>query len=294
MLEVRAGINVGRSITRNQNFYGTAVNLAARLSAQASGGQLLVSGAVVDALDDSGDFVPLGRHLLRGIDDPTDVFQFGNASFPPIRTAGPGMGLPVPRSSLIGRHDDALTVRKLLARHRLLSLSGPGGSGKTRLAIEAAAQEADDQRDLGVHFVGLVEIADDDEVPGAFVDALGLTASSLQSPLDQIVHFLDGGKHLIVVDNCEHVIDGAADIIDQLLARCPDLTVLTTTQEALEIEGEVVWRVPSLVTGPGSGSSRLFIERAEAAGAATDFESVEQLDLVAKVCARLELSLIHI
>ena len=287
-LQVRSGVHVGPSLRRDQNYFGTAVNLAARLAACANGGQLLVSGEVVARLNDDLELVPLGQHRLRGIGAPAEVYQVGAGTFAAIQSEAVGRGLPVPRSSLIGRHDDARTVRKLMARNRLVSLTGPGGCGKTRLALEAAAQEAHDRRELKVHFVGLVEINDDLEVPGAFVDVLGLTASSLQSPIDQIVHYLADGSHLIVVDNCEHVIDGAAEILDQLLQRSADLAVLATTQEALEVEGEAVWRVPSLDVGPDSDSSRLFIERAAAANSDFGFDSIEQLDLVAKICARLE------
>lgn len=288
-LFVRSGVHVGESSFRDNNFFGSSVNLAARLSSVASAGQLIVSDAVIQLIDaDDIALTDLGIHRLRGLDEPVRVHQIGGHTFPPLRSLAQNSVLPTPRSSLIGRADDARTVRKMLARHRLVTLTGPGGCGKTRLAIEVAGQEHDEYPDRQQRFVELVEVTNEDEVAGAFVAALGLTMSSLQSPLDQIVHFLDGTDTMLVVDNCEHVIDSVAGLLDEILARSPRLHVLATSQEALEIDGESVWRVPQLGTGPGSDASRLFIERALDAAPDLEFDDLEQLDLIAEICAHLE------
>lgn len=285
-LSVRAGVHLGEAVLRDDNFFGPAVNLAARLSATAHAGQLVISRVVADLVDH--DTVDLGNHRLRGIDAEVNVLQVGSGDFPPIRSMPALSTVPTPRSTLVGRVDDARTVRKLLARHRLVTLTGPGGCGKTRLAIEVGAQEADEAPELAVRFVGLVGVSDGTEVPGAFVDAMGLTMSSLQSAADQIVHFLGSTETLLVVDNCEHVVDAAAELIDQLLARVHGLRILTTSQEALELDGEAVWRVPQLETGAGSDASRLFIERALAVAPELIVDDFEQLRLIAEICRRLE------
>lgn len=285
-LRVRAGIHVGEAVLRDDNFFGPAVNLAARLSATAHAGQLVISRVVADLVNHETQ--DLGSHRLRGIDAEVNVLQVGVGDFPPIRSMPALSTVPTPRSTLVGRIDDARTVRKLLSRHRHVTLTGPGGCGKTRLAIEVAAQEADEAPDRAVRFVALVGATDAAEVPAAFVDAMGLTMSSLQSPVDQIVHFLGSNETLLVVDNCEHVVDAAADLIDQLLSRVYGLRILATSQEALELDGEAVWRVPQLETGSGSEASRLFIERALAVAPELIVDDFEQLNLIAEICRRLE------
>ena len=285
-LRVRAGIHVGEAVLRDNNFFGPAVNLAARLSATAHAGQLVISRVVGDLV--SHETTDLGQHRLRGIDAEVSVLQVGGGEFPPIRSMPALSSVPTPRSTLVGRLNDARTVRKLLARHRLVTLTGPGGCGKTRLAIEVAAQEADEAPERAVRFVELVRATNRAEVPGAFVDAMGLTMSSLQSPVDQIVHFLGATDTLLVVDNCEHVVDEAAELIDQLLARVHGLRVLATSQEALELDGEAVWRVPQLETGSGSEANRLFIERALAVAPELIVDDFEQRELIAEICRRLE------
>ena len=150
-LAIRTGIHFGEAVRRDDNFFGPAVNLAARLSAAAHARQLVVSGVVAELIDH--DVVDLGGHRLRGIDAEVAAFQVGDGAHPPIRSMPPNATIPTPRSTLVGRVDDARTVRKLLARHRHVTLTGPGGCGKTRLAIEVA-RDAQDRFD-GVAFAGL-------------------------------------------------------------------------------------------------------------------------------------------
>ena len=284
-LRVRVGLHLGEAEERDGDYFGPALNLAARVMSAAHGGQCVVTETVRDAARIKA--IDLGLHQLRDIEVPVHVFQIGAESFPPLWSMGTGIvSLPFPRTSLVGRIDEVNTVRRLVAEHALVTLTGVGGCGKTRLAIEVAHQEVPTHPD-GVWFVDLAAIADDTAVAGAFAAALDLVVAPGADPVAQIETYLAPRDALVVVDNCEHVVDDVADLLDGLLERCPKLHVLATSRESLEIDGEYAWKVPSLGTGEDSTSLQLFVDRAGATGAtipadaaaiATMVDIVERLD----------------
>jgi predicted ATPase len=264
-LSVRLGLHQGEAEERDANYFGPTVNQAARVMAVAHGGQVLLTDGVRDV---SGVTVTdLGTHNLRDIETAIHVSQLGIHEFPPLRTTTAGIvSLPSPRTSLVGREESVTKVRQLLATHRLVTLTGIGGCGKTRLAIEVAHRESL-SHPQGVWFVDLSTIADEVALPGAFAAALRLTIDVDQDQSEAIANYLAPRDALLIVDNCEHMVDEVADLLDVLLGSCDQIRVLATSRESLEIDGEFTWKIPSLSSADGAPAVQLFVERAQAAGA---------------------------
>ena len=284
-LNVRIGLHIGEADERDGNYFGPAVNQAARIMAVAHGDQCLLTDGVRDA--SGAATTDLGTHTLRDIDAPVHLNQLGTGEFPPLWTVGFGIvSLPLPRTSLIGRDESVVEVRRLLGANRLVTLTGVGGCGKTRLAIEVAYREVPTHPD-GVWFVDLSTISDEAALIGAFATALQVGVAADRPALDQVGAYLAPREALMVVDNCEHMVDAVADLLDVLLERSPNLRVLTTSRESLEIEGEYTWKIPSLPGGEGAPAVELFVERAAATGAVlgTDHES---LSIVNDIVDRLD------
>lgn len=291
-IRVRMGIHTGAAVERGGDYFGSTLNLGARVMSAGHGGQVLLTAATHRLLDGTPTTIDLGEHSLRDIDGAERLYQVvadGMATeFPAIRAlAGTSSRLPTQRSSLIGREEDVGKVRERLRAGRLVTLTGSGGCGKTRLAIEVGARESEAFPD-GVFFVDLAKVGDDDAVPDAFADGIDFVPDSGVPIPEQLRRRIEGKSVLIVVDNCEHVLDAAADRIDDLLSRCPNLRVLVTSREALDLDGELVVRVQSLGADLQSGDSpavRLFLERATDAGAV-----IEPGDdtTIAALCTRLD------
>lgn len=286
-LRVRMGIHSGEVERVEGDFRGRPVNRAARIMAAAHGGQILVSD-VSTALVRTGprpvQFADLGTHHLRDLTEPERVWQVIHPDleqqFPQVRGLRASSGtLPVPRSSLIGRDHDVTRVIALADTHRIVTLTGVGGVGKTRLAVQAAADLL--PRFSNVWFVELASVTDPDDV--AATVALAMGAGAVSDPLSAAAAMLAGEATMLVVDNCEHVVEGAAAVVDALTAACPRLSVIVTSREPLGIEGEHVVMVGSL--DPTTTAAELFYERATAAGA--DRESMEH-SMVEHVCSRLD------
>jgi predicted ATPase/class 3 adenylate cyclase len=264
-LLVRMGMHLGEAEERDNNYFGPTVNLAARVMSVANGGQCIVTDAVRDAA--AVVVHDVGTHTLRDIDGAVHLSQLGDQEFSPIgQPAGAQVSLPFPRTSLVGREAAIEEVRRILRDNRFVTLTGVGGCGKTRLAIEIAHRESSSHPE-GTWFVDLSTIADESAVPGAVAASLGLSVAVAATAEDQILGFLSEREALLVVDNCEHVIDAAAGFIDAILERTPRVRVLATSRESLEVEGEFTWKVPSLALDEGAPALQLFFERAGAAGA---------------------------
>ena len=253
-LKVRMAVHTGEARLRDErNYAGQAVIRTARLRAIAHGGQVVISSAardlVIDHLGDDVTLVDLGVHRLKDLARPEHVWQLAHADlsadFPPLRSldAVPN-NLPVTLSSFIGRFDDIVTVVGLLVDNRLITLTGSGGAGKTRLAQQVAAEVAERYPD-GVWWVDLVGLTNPALVPSAISRAT-MVPEDPGDPLVGIAERLSEKSMLLVLDNCEHLLDGCADVAAALLASCSDVTVLATSRAPLNVPGELSWRVPPL------------------------------------------------
>ncbi|HET6175209.1 MAG TPA: BTAD domain-containing putative transcriptional regulator [Gaiellales bacterium] len=236
-LRVRMGVHTGEPVLTDEGYVGMDVHRAARICAVASGGQVLISQATRDLVQTAVS--DLGEQRLRDIGDPVRVFQLGDESFPPLRGTG-NISLRRPTSSFVGREREVSEVVALLrdADTRLLTLTGAGGSGKTRLALEVAHELWREFRD-GAYFVALAPLAEAALVGPAIADALANTdAGKLGDALRE-------RRTLLVLDNFEHVL-AAAPLVTELLEAGPHLKILVTSRELLLVEGEIAYRVPAL------------------------------------------------
>ena len=266
---VRMGLHTGTPLLTDDGYVGADVHRAARIAAAGHGRQVLVSAATA-ALVDSGGLRDLGEHRLKDLSAPERIFQLGEDDFPPLKTLY-RTNLPVPATPFLGREHELADVRKLLERDdaRLVTLTGAGGSGKTRLALHAAGEVAGSYPD-GVWWVPLAPIADPADVGSAAARVLG------GGSLPELV---DGKRMLLLLDNFEHVVEAAPEV-GRLLAECSHADVLVTSRERLQLQGEHVYPVPVLER---TESRRLFVARARAAQ--PDFEPGEHLD---ELCERLD------
>jgi predicted ATPase/class 3 adenylate cyclase/DNA-binding CsgD family transcriptional regulator len=269
-LRLRIGVHTGEVQLRDENNYvGPAINRTARLRELAHGGQTVLSGTtgdlVADALPEDVWLTDLGTHPLRDLPRPERVFQLCHPDlrneFGPlrIREAIVAQHLPVQLTSFVGRDAEIIEVLHIVAQNRLVTLTGAGGVGKTRLALQVAGLAAGDHVD-GSWYVDLAPITDPDLVGVTAARALGLPDQSGRPPLISLLQFIGERRMLLVLDNCEHLLDAVAALATPLLGGCPRLTVLTTSREPIGTPGEVTWRVPSLsLTGD---AIRLFGDRA--------------------------------
>lgn len=294
-LRVRIGLHTGDAVERDGDYFGPTVNRAARIMAAGHGGQTLASAATVGALDPAAyALTDLGEHRLRDLEGLERLLQVGAdglpADFPPLRTADRYEStLPVQRSTFVGRDEERRRVAQLIVTHRLVTLTGVGGTGKTRLAIEVAHAAADEAPD-GIFFVDLGRIADEALVWQGIAAGIAFTPDAAAPIGPQVTRRLRAQRALLVVDNCEHVIDAAAPAVDEILAACPTVRILATSREALGIDGERVYGVRPLSTeatdGRVSPAVRLFLERATAA----DAPAFGAADIAAarEICVRLD------
>jgi predicted ATPase len=269
-LPVRMGVHTGTPLVTEEGYVGADVHRAARIAAAGHGGQVLVSAATA-ALVDSDDLRDLGDHRLKDLSAPERIYQLGESEFPPLKTLY-RTNLPIAATQFLGREHELADVRELLARDdaRLLTLTGAGGSGKTRLALQAAGQVADRYPD-GVWWVPLAPLADPADVGPTAARALGGGGS--------LPDLVDGRRLLLLLDNFEHVVEAAPDVA-AMLTECPHADVLVTSRERLRVQGEKVYPVPVLERAE---SRRLFVARARAVE--PGFEPGEQLD---ELCERLD------
>jgi predicted ATPase/class 3 adenylate cyclase len=282
-LRLRIGLHTGETQERAKGYFGPAVIVAARLAAAAHGGQTLVSGVTAVLLDD-GDLRDLGTYRLDGVVAEQRILQLGDGEHPPPRTEDRRRGnLPRRLGRLIGRHGDLENVADALAASPVVTLVGPGGIGKTRLAL-AAARRFEVDRAGGAWLIGLAEIAASGDVPRAVAETLDVTESPGRTLTEGVVAALQPHRALLVVDSCEHVIDGAADLARAVAEGCPDVRVLATSREGLGLANEQLVAVAPLEpSGPGV---ELFVERASAASASFDPHG-SRVD-VEEICRRLD------
>jgi predicted ATPase/class 3 adenylate cyclase len=290
-LRIRVAIHTGTADEREGDYFGPAVNRAARLVAIGHGGQILVSGVtnaiVRDQLPPETSLRDLGEHRLKDLARPEHVFQLDSpgltAEFPPLRSlSARATNLPLQLTSFVGREKEMAEIAALIRNERLVTLSGSGGVGKTRTALHALANVLDEWDD-GVWFVELAPLSSGDHIPSAAAHALGITLPA-GDPLANLEHALKSKHALLLFDNCEHLIEPAARVIATILSGCPKVHVLASSRQALEIAGEQTYRLPSLDDSPAIA---LFVERARAVEsrfALTD----ENAPAIADICRRLD------
>lgn len=292
-LKVRMGLHTGQAHERDGDYFGPAVNRAARAMEAANGSQVFVSAATREVLDQQIDavttLVDLGVHQLRDVVDPVRLFQVEHPSFVsdrrPPRTGSVRAGnLPVPAGPLLGRDDDVDTVLAHLATSRLVTLTGTGGIGKTRLAVEAGRRLQPPPRD-GVWFVGLDVVDEAGMMLRALLGTLRIERQG-DSALSSLVSGLRFRHALVILDNCEHLIDAVADAVAAVLAACPGVQILATSREPLDVDGERVRRVAPLDTEDGGPAAALFRLRAAEAGRVVD--AGRDRDPILRICRRLD------
>ena len=252
-VEVRMGIHTGTAQSRDGDYFGLTVNRCARLCSAANGRQTLVSGTTVGLVDSPTQLVHLGEYRLADLLEPVTMYQAGAGSFPPVKALDPASNnLPIRYTSLVGR--DALVDRvvKDLSEHRLITLIGPGGIGKTSIALEVGARFASTRAD-GVWLVRLDELEPGGDVVAQIIDTVGLDRSPMwaRQAADQDI--------VLILDNAEHVIEGVAHAVSELLSSGSAARILTTSRETLTLPGERVVDVPPL-PAVGAGTS-LFLDR---------------------------------
>ncbi len=263
-IQVRIGLHTGNPRLSGEGYVGMDVHFAARVAAAGHGGQIVLSKATHDALDDL-ELTDLGEHRLKDIPEAVAIYQLGSESFPPLKTIS-NTNLPRPASSFVGREAElAEVVGRIEGGARLLTLTGPGGSGKTRLALEAASTLVPEYK-AGVFWVGLAPLRDHALVTETIAQTLG-SKNGLQEHIAE-------RELLLLLDNLEQVIESAPEL-SALVTSCPNLTLLCTSRELLRVSGEVEYAVPPLQE-PEAVS--LFCERSQ----------LEPSEEIAELCARLD------
>jgi predicted ATPase/class 3 adenylate cyclase len=291
VLKVRMALHTGEAVERDGDYFGAAVNRVARLAGLARGGQVLVSATtaslIAELLAPDVTLVDLGTHTLRGLDRDEHVFQLNQPGitqdFEPFSRELVG-NLPTPATSFVGQSAEVKRLAGELARRRLITLTGVGGVGKTRLALEAA-WAAHDEFAGGVWLVELAPIAEDVGVVNAVAAALRVDPRPGASLDTAIIEALRGRSVLLIVDNCEHVIDAASRLIGRIVSSCPTVRVLATSREPLGVAGERVVGVRSL--DPRLEAVELFCDRAEESDDQFSASAGDR-EAIGRICARLD------
>jgi predicted ATPase/class 3 adenylate cyclase len=310
LLRIRMGLYSGEAAIRAGDYYGTAVNRAARLMSAGHGGQILLSAETVNLIQEQwpegAELVDLGEHRLKDLVRSEHIFQLNypimGDSFPPIHTIdGFPNNLPVQSTTYIGRENEMAEAKQQLSATRLLTLVGPGGTGKTRLSLQLAADELISPGRPFPHGVWLAEfgpISDPDLVVDTVGAIFNLRQQSSSTPvLDMLTSYLREKKLLLLLDNCEHLIGACALLIEHLLRTCPNIKIIASSREVLGVYGENIFNVPSL-TMPSPTQDlpeellqfeavQLFVERA--ASIQSKFRLTKQNAwAVSHICRRLD------
>jgi len=305
-LHVRIGLHTGYAEERNADYFGPAVNRVARIMSVGHGGQVLLSEVTRELahgdLATGASFVDLGLHRLRDLTEPEHVWQLTIedtvAAFPPLRSldAMPN-NLPIQRTTFVGREHDVTEVKELVGRHHLLTLVGSGGVGNTRLALQVGAELLDQYPD-GVWFVDFAPITDPELVSSVIAKVLGMSQQEGHRVDESIPPWLKRKKLLIILDNCEHVLDTVAMLASMILGTAPDVRILTTSRQALDVRGERVSRLESLdvphkiadltpAAAMEFGAVALFIDRASMVDKSLVLTD-DTAPIVADICRRLD------
>lgn len=305
-IKVRMALHTGMTEERGDDYVGPLLNRVARLMSAGYGGQILLTQATCDALNDplpEGVVLKdMGERRLRDLIRAEHVYQVVAsdlpADFPPMKTLDHRPhNLPIQLTSFVGRVKEMADVKRLLSTTRLLTLTGAGGAGKTRLSLQAAADVIDLYQD-GVMLVELAPLAEPTLVAQVIAKTLNLSEIPGTSPLDVLIKHLSDKEMLLLLDNCEHLVDACASVVHALLSAAPRLKVLASSREPLRIPGEVTYRVPSLQTPDPKvrwsvdslaqyESVQLFLDRAAAMQSGFEFTPANT-PFIAQICHRLD------
>ena len=286
-VRVRMGIHTGTPALAEHGYAGFDVHKGARICAVAHGGQVVLSKAARESLDDAVELLDLGAHRLKDLEQPEQLFQLAEdglpVEFPPLRSLS-STNLPVPPNPLVGREQELAEVSALVRTDgvRIVTLTGAGGSGKTRLALEAAAAHVGEFRD-GVYFIGLASVAEPERLAAAIAQPLGVREVAGVSLWETLAAEIRDRETLLVLDNFEQLVS-ASPFVATLVARAPRVKLLVTSRERLHVLAEREYPVPSL---PLSDAVALFAERARAVKPDFDPDAAGQ-ELVAAICRRLD------
>lgn len=287
-LRVRMGLHVGTAEERGGDYFGPDVNTAARVEAAGHGGQVLITEAVRSTASlAASELTDLGVHRLRDVPASLRLFQLGHERFAALRVVDPGLSnLPVRPTRLLGREAEVAQVRMLLAEHRLVTVAALGGSGKTRVAIAVGEAELA-HRSGGVWFVDLTAISRDEDVPSAVAGAVGLNLSAGDASA-QVIRYLADKQALVILDNCEHVIEGCRTFVQRFITTRGATSLLATSREVLDVDGEhTVALAPLPFDSATSPAVRLFAERAGSVDPAFVLDAAST-PVVAAICRRLD------
>jgi predicted ATPase/class 3 adenylate cyclase len=288
LVRVRMAVHTGDARQVGDGYFGMTLHVTARVCSAGHGGQVLLSGAT-QALVPGCEVRDLGEHRLKDLTDAVHIGQLLadglTESFPPLRTlSAMPTNLPASTDEFVGRTVELAEVVEGLASHRLVTLTGAGGSGKTRLALEAAGSLLASLHD-GAWFVELAPLSDATQVPAQVAEVLGLgerVGIPLQETLEEWLHSHDV---LLILDNCEHLVDSVAELVDLLLRSSPGVRILATSRELLGVRGELALRVPPL--GLDGEAAELFLTRAHAVAPSFERDTADR-QLVDQVCRRLD------
>ena len=291
-IKVRMGMHTGEAEQRDGDYYGGTLNRAARIMSIGHGGQILLSETTLqiaqEHLSSDVSVLDLGRHQLKGLKHTEKIYQVSRPDlgqeFPALKSLSHATNnLPTQLTSFIGRERELAEAQKKLESAKLLTLIGPGGTGKTRLSIEVAEKQHTNFKD-GVWLVELAPVSDP-----AFIVAEIASVFDVREvqniPLTQLLlDYLRAKELLLVIDNCEHLVEESAEIVDQIMHTCPNLKIIASSREALGIDGETVYRVPAL---KDDEATRLFVERATKAD--SRFHLTEHnASAIGQICSRLD------
>jgi len=308
-IKVRMSIHTGEAVERNHDYYGPALNRVARLEAITYGGQVLMSlvtaELIRDMLAEPADLKPMGNHRLKDLTRPEAVFQLTHPDlleeFPPIKSLDSHPhNIPIMPTLLIGRDSEMKILEKMLleSKERIISVIGPGGMGKTRISIQIAAELIEHFRN-GVFFVDLTKIEKADLFYQLILSTLNIKECRGKDPLQLVTEYLIEKEILLILDNFEHIMDGAV-YAAELLSICPGIQFLVTSREALHLRGEKIFQLPSLKTPEVENekslsvkkmnqydSVRLFIERAEEVSEGFIIDK-KNAPAIAQICVHLD------
>jgi predicted ATPase/class 3 adenylate cyclase len=305
-LRVRIGLHAGEASERDGDYFGPAVNFVSRLTGAGHGGQIVLSGTIRELigndLPSGASMVDLGFHRLKDLGGAQQLWQLSAqdlpVKFPPLRSLSAlSSNLPIARTSFVGRECDLAQIEALLANHRLITLAGAGGVGKTRLAIHVGEEMADSYPD-GVWFADFAPLADDGPVASVIAKVLGISLRRGQRLEESIARWLQRKKLLLILDNCEHVLGQVSTVADAILNAAPNIRLIATSRQALRIGGEKILRLASLgVPGEAAGLDAkaamkfdavvLFADRASLASNSFALTN-DNAPLVARICRRLD------